>query len=185
MRMGRDADALEDYDQAIRIAPRHVAAYVNRGSFFSKRGQLDLAEADFQAALELVPNNPVVLNNLAWVYVLRGNYRAALDLVNRALDSKVEPRVGRDTQAHALMGLGQVEAAEEAFLEAAQGRGAGLVRQYQEALIAKGYTPGRSDGVLDAATRAALSACIRDNCRLLLDFPGDHVISWQEDWPPL
>jgi tetratricopeptide (TPR) repeat protein len=168
-RMGKDAEALNDFEEAIRLFPRSTALYVNRGKMYSDDGKLDLAEQDFRSALALTPENTVVLNNLAWVLLQRGDYSAGLVLVNRALASAAEPQIVYDTQAHALMGLGQVEAAAEAFRRAAEIGGADLVRRYQTSLASKGYDPGSNDGVMDGLTRAALSSCIRDNCRLLLD----------------
>ena len=64
---------------------------------------------------------------------------------------------------------GNTADAEAAFALAMELGGTPRVRRYQQALTAKGYAPGRSDGVVDGATEAALAACIRDNCRLLLD----------------
>ena len=157
-RAGQKVEALADFDEALEYAStsQEIAiVYSNRGKLFSDGGKLDLAEQDFRSALALVPENTVVLNNLAWVLLQRGDYSAGLDLVNRALASTAEPQIVYDTQAHALMGLGQVEAAEEAFRRAAKIGGADLVRRYQTSLASKGYDPGSNDGVMDGLTRAA------------------------------
>src|SRR3546814_3370369 len=70
---------------------------------------------------------------------------------------------------HVLMGLGRVAEAEEAFAKAIALGKSKRVRLYQLALEKKGYEPGRTDGIPDKATQAALAECIRDNCRLMLD----------------
>jgi Tfp pilus assembly protein PilF len=44
-------DAISDYNSVIRLDANNVQAYTNRGLIFKKKGQLDLARADFEAAL--------------------------------------------------------------------------------------------------------------------------------------
>lgn len=168
-RAGQEAEALNEYNEALEHFPESYVLYSNRGMLFSVQGQLESAERDFRRALELAPADPVVMNNLAWALLQRGDYRAGLVLVNRVLAAQPDLQIGHDTQAHALMGLGQQAAAEEAFLKAVDSQGESLVRRYQVELARKGYDAGRRDGVFDEATRQALRACIRDNCRLLLD----------------
>lgn len=168
-RAGRDAAALADFNAAIRLAPLYSAAYTNRAELYSAQGKDDLAVQSYQAAIRANPENPVAYNNFSWHLVQRGDYGAALTQVNRALALDGMRDSTHDTQAHALMGLGEVPEAEAAFERAMQLGGPEVVRQYQKALVDKGYDPGGIDGEPDAALRAALTACIRDNCRLLLD----------------
>jgi tetratricopeptide (TPR) repeat protein len=51
------AQAVADYSQAIRLDPKYIPAYANRGYVYYKRGDLDRALADFDKILELDPNN--------------------------------------------------------------------------------------------------------------------------------
>lgn len=168
-RLGWVPEAMADLNEAVRLSPKLSAVYVNRGSLFAALGNDRLAEQDYGAAVDLNPDNPGALNNYARVQLERGDYGAALKLMEKALRLKSDMDVFYDTQAHALMGLGQIEAAEAAFGQAVDLGGAARVRRYQMQLAAKGYAPGRNDGVMDAATLAALRACIRDNCRLMLE----------------
>jgi len=66
----RYADAVADYDAALRLDPRHASARVNRGVVAMDEGDLDAAIADFSAALELAPE--------ARVFRLRGRSRFKL-----------------------------------------------------------------------------------------------------------
>ncbi len=168
-RTGRDSEALADFSEAIRLSPDYAMAYANRANVLSTQRRHDLAVRDFEAALDRDPDNALILNNYAWDYLLRGDYVTAQALTDRVLALAPTQSAAHDTRAHALMGLRQTEPAQAAFARAAKLGGAERVARYQDALIAKGYAPGRSDGVMDAATRAALAACVRDNCRLLLD----------------
>ena len=51
----QDDLALRDYDEAIRIDPLHVEAYIVRGNVLVEKGQLDQALRDFDEALRLRP----------------------------------------------------------------------------------------------------------------------------------
>lgn len=168
-RLGEQSKALADFDQAIRLAPLFSAAYGNRANVYSQQGNDALAVQNFQAAIRTNPMNSSVFNNYSWHLAGRGDYEGALVQVNRALALNAERQSVYDTQAHAFMGLGEADEAEAAFSRAMELGGVETVRQYQKALSDKGYDPGNSDGEVDAAMRAGLKACIRDNCRLMLD----------------
>ncbi len=166
---GRHAEEMDDLNNAIRVYPDHSAAHNNRGQAYATRGEADLAIADFEEALRLNPESALAHNNYAWLLAGKGNYAAASEYSEKAIALAPDHLDAIDTQAHVQMGLGQKASAEETFLKAMKLGGIEMVSQYQEALIAKGYDPGRSDGIPDDATQAALSQCIRDNCRLMLD----------------
>ena len=168
-RLGEESKALADFDQAIRLEPLYSAPYSNRANVYDQQGKHDLAEQNHQAAIRVNPTNSSSYNNYSWHLAGRGDYEGALVQVNRALALNAERQSVYDTQAHAFMGLGEVAEAEAAFTRAMELGGVETVRQYQRALSKKGYDPGHSDGEADAAMRAGLQACIRDNCRLMLD----------------
>ncbi|WP_299397054.1 tetratricopeptide repeat protein [Pelagibius sp.] len=180
-KVGKEAEALADFNAAIEAFPDSAIGYANRGDLFSTQGKHELAALDFRKAYDLDPENAIVLNNYAWSLVVQDDYAAALSVLDQAMARSGEPgAVGtaplsdalgaiHDTRAHALMGLGRLGEARTAFSRAIEFGGSERVVRYQSALVAKGYAPGRTDGVMDAQTDAALSACIRDNCRLLLE----------------
>jgi tetratricopeptide (TPR) repeat protein len=168
-RTGRLEEALADFDETVRLIPGHSGGYNNRANVYRKLGKYDLMMADLEAAKEAVPSNPTSYNNHAYLLVEEGDYAAALPLIEKSFALGGDHFEFYDTYAHTLMGLGRVEEAEEAFAEAIARGKSKRVRLYQLALEKKGYEPGRTDGVADETTLAALSACIRENCRLLLD----------------
>ena len=51
--LGRHADAIADYDEAIRLKPDLATAYLNRGVAKQKQGQYEAAAADCNEAIRL------------------------------------------------------------------------------------------------------------------------------------
>jgi tetratricopeptide (TPR) repeat protein len=166
---GRIREATADLDAAIAASPDRSELYLNRGAFRAQIGDYGHAEQDYQKALALDPANSGAMNNLARVQIVRGDYAAGLAWIDRAIVIKSDLDVFHDTRAHALMGLGRIGAAAEAFDRAIAVGGPARAIRYQRQLVVKGYDPGRFDGVMDDATWAALKNCIRDNCRLMLE----------------
>lgn len=166
---GRIERASADLDAAIAAAPGRDDLYLNRGAFYTQLGDYRYAELDYRKALDLNPANPGPMNNLARIQIIRGDYAAGLEWIDKAVALKADVDVFHDTRAHALMGLGRLDAAEEAFDRAIAVGGPSRAVRYQRQLATKGYDPGRFDGVMDEASKAALRACIRDNCRLMLE----------------
>lgn len=78
--VGAEALIDKDYDlafsylrEAARVAPASVAAWVNLGALYSRRGASDYAEAAYLRSLEIEPSNRSALNNLARLYTNRGD----------------------------------------------------------------------------------------------------------------
>jgi tetratricopeptide (TPR) repeat protein/transcriptional regulator with XRE-family HTH domain len=77
------------YSEALELRPELASALINRGVAYTLRrapGDLQLAEADYQAALRLEPENPTALYNLALVEVKQDPQRLeeTLELLGRA-----------------------------------------------------------------------------------------------------
>jgi tetratricopeptide (TPR) repeat protein len=64
--------AIESYSKAIKIDPKLVKAYNNRGIAYVWQRKYDLALADFNKAIELDPKNGKAYNNRAIVYSYQG-----------------------------------------------------------------------------------------------------------------
>ncbi|MBI3347403.1 MAG: PEP-CTERM system TPR-repeat protein PrsT [Burkholderiales bacterium] len=74
-------------------------------------GQYKVAEPRFRRALELDPNNPAILNNLAWVSGKQNNDKAGLEFSNRAVALAPKRPEFFDTQAELQAKLGDLDAA--------------------------------------------------------------------------
>lgn len=80
---GEPDRAAAEYKMALRSEP---LARLYLGNVFFGQGRLGDAETEYRAALERLPNNPEVMNNLAWLLLTRKrNLDEAQDLAERAV----------------------------------------------------------------------------------------------------
>ena len=96
--------------------PGRPEAYAMLGEVLFLEGNLEGSARSLNRALETGGDDPVILNNLAWVEMGRGNAEKALSLTDRALRLNPVPLYPHlDTRARVLLGLGRPqEALEEA-----------------------------------------------------------------------
>lgn len=78
--------ALEHYKTAQKKDPKLNVAYINAGNVCVKLNNLAGAVYYYCTALDLEPDHPQALNNLAWVYILQGeNLLSAISLLEKAI----------------------------------------------------------------------------------------------------
>ncbi len=65
--LGRLDEAAADFTHALAVFPRYAKALVNRGTIAARREQWMTAASYFEAARALTPDDPFVLNELAWL----------------------------------------------------------------------------------------------------------------------
>ncbi|MBP0446525.1 tetratricopeptide repeat protein [Roseomonas sp. SSH11] len=117
-REGRAAEAVVAYSSAIALLPRPGAAdwplFHARALARERAGDWSGAEADLRQALALSPDQPALLNHLAYTWVERGErLQEARGMLERAVAAR--PRDGNiaDSLGWALFRLGEVKAAIE------------------------------------------------------------------------
>jgi tetratricopeptide (TPR) repeat protein len=69
--------AIWEYTQAIRLEPKHPAAYVGRGDAYEAKGEHEKAIADYTEAIRLKPNYAMAYNNRGIAYQNRGDTKKA------------------------------------------------------------------------------------------------------------
>ena len=112
----RFPEAVEAYDQALaRIGTpdrRHWTLLYYRGVALQRSGEWTRAEADFLKALELEPDQPHVLNYLAYTWVERGeNFDRALDMLHKAVSLRPDDGYIVDSLGWVFYRLGRYEEA--------------------------------------------------------------------------
>src|SRR5690606_34567257 len=79
--------ALDQMRRAIELNPQNAAALNYLGYSLAEEGRdLDAAEGLILRALQIDPNDGFYVDSLGWVYYQRGDYRRAVEELERALE---------------------------------------------------------------------------------------------------
>jgi tetratricopeptide (TPR) repeat protein len=125
----RTADALTAFDQALRVNPRYVEAYLNRAVVLNQLGRENEAQTSMARAIELGATDEsgypvVVANRLANAHLsLANDYRAAgsidraIEQYQRALELRPHFQDVRLALGRALMDAGRYREAADALEE--------------------------------------------------------------------
>ena len=110
------ADAAAAYDTAVerigRIEYRHWRLFYVRGIAFERLGEWPKAEADFKRALELEPDQPLVLNYLGYSWVEQGhNLDEAKTMIEKAVELRPDDGYIVDSLGWVAYKLGDFEEA--------------------------------------------------------------------------
>ena len=70
--------AIADYSEAIRLSPKYIQAYYNRGISYRKKGEFDKAIADYTEAIRLDPKEPDAYFNRGGAYEKKGDMEKAI-----------------------------------------------------------------------------------------------------------
>ncbi|MEM6466505.1 MAG: tetratricopeptide repeat protein, partial [Pseudomonadota bacterium] len=86
--------------------------YYSRGITYERTDRWDQAEADFRKALEIEPDQPLVLNYLGYSLVeLRRNYDEALEMIQTAVEQRPEDGYITDSLGWVFYRIGRFEEA--------------------------------------------------------------------------
>ncbi|WP_308917511.1 tetratricopeptide repeat protein [Jannaschia sp. LMIT008] len=115
-RLDRFALAADAYDQAVELleepGPRDWFLFYARAIARERMGRFDQAEPDFRRALELNPEQPLVLNYLGYSLVeARRDLDEALGMIERAVEARPDDGFITDSLGWVLYRLGRYEEA--------------------------------------------------------------------------
>jgi tetratricopeptide (TPR) repeat protein len=120
----RFAEAVDAYDEAIKRfeaagMPERWSLFYSRGIALERSGQWRRAEADLLHALELKPDQPLVLNYLGYSWIDRGeNLPRGLQMIEKAVELRPEDGYIVDSLGWAHYRLGEYASAVQ-YLEKA------------------------------------------------------------------
>ena len=83
--------AIEDYNNALELNPKHVQAYINRGHAKNARGDTDGAIEDFSNAIQLNPEEGTAYFSRGGIKSKIEDYEGAIDDYNFAIKHNPEP----------------------------------------------------------------------------------------------
>jgi Tfp pilus assembly protein PilF len=110
IRAGRSAEALKEFDEALKLDPRFAEAHRGRGIVLEfAYGRTAEAEREYRRALELRPEYPEAHNDLGQLLAKSGRWEEALREFELALADPDyrEPQVARCNRGQALYGMGR------------------------------------------------------------------------------
>jgi tetratricopeptide (TPR) repeat protein len=115
---GRIDESIKAYDGALALVPhperRHWPLFYQRAITFERSDQWPRAEADFMKALELEPDQPLVLNYLGYSWVEMGeNLAEAQAMIEKAVEQRPEDGYIVDSLGWVLFRLGDFDGAVE------------------------------------------------------------------------
>ncbi len=83
----RHADAITEYEAAVKLAPRNPDLFQALGDEYRKTSQLDLAQKAFAQALSLSPRNYIAMYDLGSTDIEQGKYAEGVPLLQTMLAS--------------------------------------------------------------------------------------------------
>ena len=124
-RAERWSEAAEAYEDALALIDepeqRHWALYYQRGITYERSEQWEQAEDDFLKALELQPDQPLVLNYLGYSWVeQRKNLDRAKAMIEKAVEQRPEDGYIVDSLGWVLFRLGEFREAAKHLEEAVE-----------------------------------------------------------------
>ena len=84
-RSGHLAEAVQDFSEAISLAPDNAQLYISRGASYGMAGQLDKALLDFEKVIALDSNSGVAYMNRATALEKKGRYVESLRDYDKAI----------------------------------------------------------------------------------------------------
>jgi tetratricopeptide (TPR) repeat protein len=115
--------AVEEYQQAIKLAPKEPELYEGLGWEYRQLGHADLAAKAFADQLRLTPGNPIAMYNLGSAQVDSGQGAAAVPLLEQVVKIYNHPTGADYYLGRALASQGKDDQAVQAFVRATQLQG--------------------------------------------------------------
>jgi tetratricopeptide (TPR) repeat protein len=111
--------AIQYFEQAIELEPATETKYrFHRGICYLELRDCDRALKLFLAMERLIPDEPILLNQISRTYYLQGQYNDALDFARRSIDHDGESLEGWNLYANTLRVMGKYDEAMDAVYKA-------------------------------------------------------------------
>lgn len=88
---GRTTKAFDCFTRSLKEDPRHLESHYNLGNQYFEAGDLNLAKAHFQIAVEIDTDFPNAHFNLGLIHAINNDLSAAADSIKRYVELVPEP----------------------------------------------------------------------------------------------
>ena len=110
----QDSLALEALDVSLELDASNIGSYITLGFIYDLRGELYKAIEVYDQALTISPNDPLLLNNYAYLLAEAGDrLDEAMEMVTRALEQSPQSASYLDTKGWIYYVLGEYDSAKE------------------------------------------------------------------------
>jgi tetratricopeptide (TPR) repeat protein len=113
--VGRDAEAIEYFQNAARLHPSSSDARSNLGFMLVKVGRIPEGISELQAALELKPDDPYFLHNLGLALMRTGRSSEGLEKLEQSVRIKPDYAHAHNSLGLAVASIGRLDRAREEF----------------------------------------------------------------------
>lgn len=107
--------AIRDLQSVLRINPKSLPARNNMADVQMARGQLTEAMATFTTLLEEYPNEPILINNIAEIFLKMKDFDSSMKTINKAIKIKGSYAGAYLTRGEIFMKLGDLKSAKKDF----------------------------------------------------------------------
>jgi len=115
---GRFDEAIDHYNEVLRIKPDHDKAQYNLGNAYTGQGKFEEAIKHYLEALRLKPDNAELHNNLGIAYAGQGKFEEAIKHYSEALRLKPDHYKAHNNLGNGFASLGKLEEAMNHYKEA-------------------------------------------------------------------
>lgn len=119
LKQGKLNEAIEVLEQALEKEPDNLGVHFAVGNIYQQQNNNTAAEKHYQTVLAKYPDNPLALNNLAWIYYQEGKPKA-LSLAEKAYQKAPKSPAIIDTYGLILVSNGQIKKGLKMSQEAAK-----------------------------------------------------------------
>jgi tetratricopeptide (TPR) repeat protein len=161
-------DSLSLWNAVIARRPLTSLAYMNRAAVHAQTGNLFQAQTDLERSLELWPDEPTAMNNLASVLAQRGDYARSAALSRAVIHRHPGSVDAHVNLGYALLNLNEIEHAVEQYRAAFRldANTAPMLAELATSLGQRGYTDLAITAARDLAesqpTNAQFQRLLRD-----------------------
>ena len=109
--LGQIDRAITAYSKAIKLNPRFIDAYNNRGVAYAEKAEINLALIDYDKAIELDPESAAVYANRASAYHTKTNFDRTIEDCTTAINLDSECSVAYNNRGLAYVEKGEIDLA--------------------------------------------------------------------------